>query len=219
MGRMNGIRYLNATAPLGSLKFGNRKQMNSRGDIGPPWKPRMARYDDVTALEKLIPLSARALQAKHYSARQIEAALGPVFGVDHQLIRDGTFFVVERSGAILGCGGWSKRESRYGGSVGQSDPGPELNPICDAARIRAFFVDPAWARRGIGRSIMAKCESAAAEAGFARIEIVATLAGEPLYASFGYLAIERFEIPLPGDLHLPAVRMTKILSEKELHGA
>ncbi|HMC27677.1 MAG TPA: GNAT family N-acetyltransferase [Verrucomicrobiae bacterium] len=173
------------------------------------WQPRLAREDDVPELEALIPLSVRALQAAHYSSAQIDAALGPVFGVDRQLIRDGTYFVVENGSQIVGCGGWSKRRSLYGGDRHRAEADPKLDPIRDAARVRAFFVHPTWARRGIGRSIMSACERAIIAAGFRTVEIVATLAGEPLYASFGYSFIERYEIAMPGDLSLPVVRMTR----------
>jgi len=139
----------------------------------------------------------------------MEAALGPVFGIDRQLIRDGTYFVVERDGQIVGCGGWSKRRSLYGGDRDRAEPDPELDPRLDPARVRAFFVHPMWARRGIGCSILVACERAIIAAGFRRVEIVATLAGEPLYASFGYAVVERYEIAMAGGLSLPVVRMTK----------
>ena len=173
------------------------------------WRPRLAREDDIPALEALIPVSVRTLQAPHYTPAQMEAALGPVFGVDRQLVRDGTYYVVERNGQIVGCGGWSKRKSLYGGDSGRSGEDAELDPHRDPARVRAFFVHPAWARRGIGRSIMVACERAIIEAGFRSVDIVATLAGEPLYSTFGYAVVERYEIPMTGGLGLPAVRMTK----------
>ena len=173
------------------------------------WEPRLAREEDIPALEALIPLSVRTLQAAHYSPAQMEAALGPVFGVDRQLIRDNTYFVVEDEGQIVGCGGWSKRCSLYGGDHHRTEPDPELDPRRDAARVRAFFVHPSWARRGIGRSIMVACERAIIAAGFSQVDIVATLAGEPLYASFGYMVTERYDISMTGGLSLPAVRMTK----------
>ena len=174
------------------------------------WTLRLADENDVPSLEKLIPLSVRALQSPYYSAAQMEAALGPVFGVDRQLIKDGTYFVVEQAGQIIGCGGWSKRRASFGSDQHQNPADSEqLNPKQDAARIRAFFVHPDWARRGIGRSILFACEAAARAAGFTRLELVATLAGEPLYAAFGYSVIERFEIPLSGELKLPAVSMAK----------
>jgi GNAT superfamily N-acetyltransferase len=173
------------------------------------WMPRPAREDDIKALEALIPLSVRTLQANHYSSAQMEAALGPVFGVDRQLIRDGTYFVVECGRDIVGCGGWSRRRSLYGGDRARTEPDPLLDPQCDAARVRAFFVHPAWARRGIGRAIMMECERAILAAGFQKVEIVATLAGEPLYASFGYAVVERYEIAMNSGLMLPVVRMSK----------
>ena len=141
----------------------------------------------------------------------MSAALGSVFGVDRQLIQDGTFFVVEQNDAIIGCGGWSRRLSLYGADTGRTEIDPLIDPATGAARVRAFFVHPSFARRGIGRSIMQACETAIREAGFSRVDVVATLAGEPLYASFGYAVTERFEIPLNNELSLPVVRMTKIL--------
>jgi GNAT superfamily N-acetyltransferase len=173
------------------------------------WQLRLAREEDVPALEALIPVSVRTLQTTYYSPAQMEAALGPVFGVDRQLIRDGTYFVAEHDGSIVGCGGWSRRHSLYGGDSGRAAEDGLLDPQRDAARVRAFFVHPAWARQGIGRGIMTACEQAIIEAGFRTVHIVATLAGEPLYASFGYVVIERYEIAMGGGLGLPVVRMTK----------
>ncbi len=173
------------------------------------WPLRFARESDIPALEKLIPLSVRALQAHCYSAAQMDAAIGPVFGVDRQLIRDGTYFVAERDGAIVGCGGWSRRRSLFGGDTGRKHEDALLDPQHDPARVRAFFVHPDWARRGIGRSIMTVCEQAIIAAGFRMVELSATLAGEPLYASFGYAVAKRYEIPMAGGLSLPVVLMTK----------
>jgi GNAT superfamily N-acetyltransferase len=170
---------------------------------------RLATEADIPALEALIPLSVRALQTVHYSPEQIEAALGPVFGVDRQLISDGTYFVVEHKGEIVGCGGWSKRKAMYGGDRGRAGEDALLDPATDAARIRAFFVHPAFARRGIGRRILAECEAAISAAGFTRIELVATLAGEPLYLKGDFVVLERFDAPLPNGLGLPTVRMCK----------
>jgi GNAT superfamily N-acetyltransferase len=169
----------------------------------------LAREDDIPQLDSLIPISVRVLQAAHYSAEQMDAALGTIFAVDRQLIRDGTYFVVESGPEIVGCGGWSKRRSRYGGDQNRTEPDPELDPARDAARIRAFFVHPDWARRGIGSSIMATCEKAILTAGFRKVEIVATLAGEPLYVAFGYIVARRFEISMEGGMSLPAVELVK----------
>lgn len=167
--------------------------------------------DDVPALENLIPLSVRSLQTAHYSPAQMEAALGPVFGVDRQLIEDGTYFVVEDAGRIVGCGGWSRRKAVFGGDRARIGADEMIDPSRDAARIRAFFVHPDFARRGIGRAILAACEEAILRNGFHSAELVSTLAGEPLYAAFAYEVVERYEVPMSGGLKLPVVRMRKRL--------
>lgn len=174
------------------------------------WPLRLACEKDIPALEVLIPLSVRVLQAAHYSTAQMEAALGPVFGVDRQLILDGTYFIVEEHGQILGCGGWSRRKAMFGGDRDRAGEDGLLDPKSEPARIRAFFIHPYWARRGIGRSILAACEAAIYQAGFQTIELVATLAGEPLYAANGYSVVERYEVPMSDGLTLPVVRMVKI---------
>jgi GNAT superfamily N-acetyltransferase len=170
---------------------------------------RPATAADIPVLEVLIPRSVRVLQAPYYTAAQLAAALGPVFGVDRQLIHDGTYFVAEASGRVVGCGGWSRRRTEFGSDRDRSGEDTALDPTHDPARIRAFFVDPDWARRGIGRALLAACEDALRTAGFRTAVLVATLAGEPLYAMAGYVAAERYEVPLPGGLTLPVVRMTK----------
>lgn len=170
---------------------------------------RLAREDDIQTLEVLIRLSVRVLQASSYSSAQIEAALGPVFGVDRQLISDGTYFIVEHFGHVVGCGGWSRRRAVFGGDRAKAGEDARLDPAHDPARIRAFFVHPDWARRGIGRSILSACESALCAAGFRNAVLVATLTGEPLYASFGYSVAERCEVALSDGLTLPVVRMVK----------
>ena len=176
------------------------------------WPLRLAREADAPELEALIALSVRKLQAASYTEEQREAAIGTVFGVDHQLIRDGTYLVAEEHGRIVGCGGWSRRRKLCGSSTITAGEADALDPRIDAARVRAFFVHPDYARRGIGRSIMAACEEAIMAAGFKDVLIVATLAGEPLYASFGYTVVERYETPMANGLTLPVVRMTKTLA-------
>ena len=173
------------------------------------WALRLAEESDVSALEALIPISVRALQSPYYSIAQMDAALGPVFGVDRQLIRDGTYFVAEQDRVIVGCGGWSRRRSLYGGDTGRKCEDGLLDPHREAARVRAFFVHPTWARRGIGRSIMVACEQAIIDAGFRSVDLIATLAGEPLYATFGYAVVERYDIAMANGLILPVVKMTK----------
>jgi GNAT superfamily N-acetyltransferase len=175
------------------------------------WSPRHALEKDISALEELIPLSVRTLQVPYYSRAQMEAAIGPVFNVDRQLISDTTYFVVEDDGKIVACGGWSKRKKLSGCDGEQVGLDGLLDPAQDAARIRAFFVHPAWTRLGIGLSILKACERAAIEAGFQKAELVATLAGELLYASHGYAIVKRYESPMSGGLNLPVVHMVKAL--------
>ena len=175
------------------------------------WRVRVAREDDIPALENLIPLSVRGLSTQDYSDAQVEAALGSVFGVDRQLIHDRTYFVVQRGNEIIGCGGWSKRKTLFGSDHHTSRDDAELDPTTDPARIRAFFVHPAWTRRGIARAILEECERAIRAANFKAIELAATLPGVPFYAACGYTLREQMTVPLPNDLTLQIVRMTKQL--------
>lgn len=171
---------------------------------------RIARLSDAPAIAELISVSARALGASHYTNEQIESALGPVFGVDTQLLKDGTYFVATTEEKIVGCGGWSKRRALYGGDKGRVDDDSLRDPNSEPAMIRAFFVDPPFARKGIGRQLMRLSEAAARAAAFGDIEIIATLPGEALYHSCGYSAVERFNVPLANGLALPVVRMRRL---------
>jgi GNAT superfamily N-acetyltransferase len=175
------------------------------------WSQRLARDGDIPELETLIGRSVRELQAACYSPAQMDGALGSVFGVDRQLIRDGTYFVAEQDGAIIACGGWSKRESLFGSDAARAREDALLDPLQDAARIRAFFVHPEHARRGLGRAILFACEEAIRAAQFRSIELVATLPGVPFYRAFGYEEGEGDEMPLVNGLSLPVVRMSKNL--------
>ena len=170
---------------------------------------RLAAPVDISELEKLIPLAVRALQAGSYTSDQMDGAIGSGFAVDSQLIRDGTYFVAEARNEIVGCGGWSRRKTMFGGDTMKMGEDLPLDPSKDPARIRAFFVRPGWERRGIGSQIMRLCEEAVLKAGFRRIEIVATLVGEHLYAKFGYSVVERYDIALKNGCRLPVVRMQK----------
>src|SRR5262249_48335788 len=155
---------------------------------------RRATFADTPALERLIAESARGLASDDYSAAQIEAALGTAWGVDSELIADGTYFVVEAGGEkaeIVGCGGWSKRATLFGGDGQAGRRSDLLDPARDAARIRAFFVHPRWARRGIGRALIERCESEARAHGFRSFELMATLPGERLYRALGYSGDQR----------------------------
>jgi N-acetylglutamate synthase-like GNAT family acetyltransferase len=172
---------------------------------------RPAQLSDVPTLKQLINKSARHLNSADYTTAQINSILQYIYGVDSQLILDGTYFVVEVDGRIVGCGGWSKRKTMYGGDQAKSEYGNDnqLDPYSDAARIRAFFVHPQFARQGIGRVLMAASEAAARQAGFTKLELVATLTGEPLYAAAGFEVRERYDAALPDGSMFPVVRMGK----------
>jgi GNAT superfamily N-acetyltransferase len=158
---------------------------------------RLATFNEVPALQQLIALSVRGLSKGHYTDAQIESAIKYIFGVDSQLVTDGTYYVVERDGVMAACGGWSKRNTLFGGDQHKEVEDPLLNPATDAARIRAFFVHPDFARQGIGRQLIIACEDAARANGFTVMELGATLPGVPLYEAMGYTAIERLDPVLP----------------------
>jgi len=176
---------------------------------------RKAAAVDVPRLREVIEASVRGLQFGDYSQSQIAGALQSVYGVDSQLIADGTYFVSEvvelgiTRPEIVACGGWSKRKTLYGGDQYAQREDSLLDPTRDAAKIRAFFVHPDWARRGIGTLILESCESAAREAGFTRLEMGATLSGVAFYRAKGYAELENLEVRLSNGEMLPIVRMAK----------
>jgi len=171
---------------------------------------RLAELTDIPLLEELIPRSVYGLQSAFYTPAQMEGALGTVFAIDSQLIRDRTYFVAEHEGKIVACGGWSRRAALFGGDKTKPASGdPLLDPNTGAARIRAFFIDPDYARKGLGSEIMRRCESAIMTAGFSRVRIVATLPGEKLYERFGYSVVRRYKVPLPNADKLAVVEMKK----------
>jgi N-acetylglutamate synthase-like GNAT family acetyltransferase len=176
---------------------------------------RKATPADVPRISEVIEASVRGLQANDYTPAQIEGALKSVYGVDSQLIADGTYFVAEVSGQateaseIVACGGWSKRKTLYGGDQFSGREDSLLDPPCDAAKIRAFFVHPNWARRGIGSQILEACENAAIGAGFRRLEMGATLSGVAFYRARGYVEVENQSAPLANGETLPIVKMAK----------
>lgn len=172
---------------------------------------RTATLDDVHALTALIAVSARALCCGDYTQGQIEAAIGTAWGVDTQLLRDGTYVVVEEGRHLWACGGWSQRKTLFGGDA-HADREPELlDPTRETARIRAFFVHPAAARRGIGRRLLEHCEREARAAGFHAAELVATLPGQRLYRAYGYVGDDRVAYPLAGGGTIDFVPMRKVL--------
>ncbi len=182
-----------------------------------PFRLRPAVSGDVPALTALINDSVRRLQADDYTASQIECALATVYGADSQLIEDGTYYVVEAGSTIVGCGGWSKRRTLYGGdqcTMVREDA--LLDPGTDAAKIRAFFVHPDWVRQGIGTLILQTCEEHAVASGFSRLEMGSTLTGVPLYRAKGYMEVENLRVPLANGDALPIVRMEKRITSREI---
>ena len=174
---------------------------------------RNATLADKARLETLIARSSRTLGARDYTSEQIEGALRGTFGVDTQLITDGTYFVAESDGEILGCGGWSRRRTLFGGDAGTDRDSAELDPQTEPAKIRAFFVDPDHARTGIGRTLLERCEADARAYGFSRVELMATLPGLRLYGSLGYTAGSPVHHEMAPGLTIEFVPMYKNLHE------
>lgn len=181
---------------------------------------RKATPADIPRLREVIEASVRGLQAQDYSPAQIEGALESVYGVDSQLIADGTYFAVEAAHddlcakEIVACGGWSKRKTLYGGDQFSGREDSLLDPARDAAKIRAFFVHPQWARQGVGSLILETCEKAALDAGFTRLEMGATLSGVAFYRAKGYEAVENQSVALSNGESLPIVKMAKQITRK-----
>jgi GNAT superfamily N-acetyltransferase len=173
---------------------------------------RTATAADVPMLEALIARSARGLSGADYRPQQVEGALRGAFGVDSQLLRDETYFVAEADGVPVGCGGWSFRATLFGGDARPGRDASALDPATQAAKIRAFFVDPSAARRGIGSLLLEHCERAARARGFARVELMATLPGAKLYAARGYSASAQVRYDLGGGEGIEFIPMHKDLS-------
>ncbi|HEV2749829.1 MAG TPA: GNAT family N-acetyltransferase [Gemmatimonadales bacterium] len=170
---------------------------------------RLAAPHDVPALADLIRVSVRELSHGYYSSEQIESAIRHVFGPDTQLIADQTYYVIAAGRALAAAGGWSRRRHLYGGDQMRGAEDPLLDPATEAARIRAFFVHPSWARRGLGRRLFEHCAAAAAQAGFRTLELMATLPGVPLYKALGFAECERVTPTLADGVPFPVVRMAR----------
>ena len=171
---------------------------------------RLATLDDLPALKALMALAIGELQKGFLTTGEIEASRA-VMGLDTQLVRDGTYFIIGAGGHLAGCGGWSRRATLYGGDHSTELREPRLlDPATEAARVRAMYTHPDFTRRGVGKRIISLSETAARAEGFARAEMMATLAGEPLYRSCGYEEIERVFAEV-GDLRVPLIRMGKAL--------
>lgn len=170
---------------------------------------RLACRDDLEALRQLMDAAITELQQPFLDADQI-ASSRTIMGLDTQLVEDGTYFVVEAGGELAGCGGWSRRATLYGGDQSPGRSAALLDPVHDAARVRAMYTHPRHVRKGVGRLILRLCETAARAEGFRRAELMATLAGEPLYRACGYLPIERLSDDR-GGVAVPLLRMGKVL--------
>ncbi len=184
-------------------------RIHGANDVTPHLRPAVDA--DVPAITALIDASVRGLATGYYSAAQVDEALVHLFGVDSQLIRDGTYFVIEAEGAIIASGGWGQRSTLRGGDQAKRVADALLDPTVDPARIRAFYVAPAWARRGLARQLYAVCAHAAVAAGFRRLQLGATLSGVPLYESLGFHVVERVEFTMPSGLPLPLVVMERVI--------
>jgi GNAT superfamily N-acetyltransferase len=172
---------------------------------------RISTLADKPAMEQLIEGSVRELSKQEYSQEQIEAALKTVFGIDSELINDGTYFAVEDEGVIVACGGWSKRKTLFGGDQFAARESQLLDPNKDAAKIRAFFVHPAFARRGIGSLLLEHCEQAAKAHGFLKAELMGTLPGVKLYQQHGFIAGDMIQHDAGNGVMIPFVPMWKAL--------
>jgi GNAT superfamily N-acetyltransferase len=178
--------------------------MNATGE----YSHRPAVMADLPALKGLMVAAIRRLVGAYLDPARVEASF-EIMGVDTQLIEDGTYFAIENGGQIVGCGGWSRRATMYGGDHFAKRDARLLDPKTEPARIRAMYTDPNHARRGIGRLVLSLCEAAAAKEGFRSMELVATVAGEPLYAACGFSVIERIEVPTSRGVVIPGARMRK----------
>ena len=174
-----------------------------------PYRVRPAERSDIPAIERLIERSVRELSVSYYEPAQIESALEFMFGVDSQLVDDGTYHVIEAEGELVAAGGWSRRRTLFGGDQWKHGADELLDPAREPARIRAFFVDPSWSRRGLGRALFDASLRDAKAAGFRGLELMATMPGEPLYRALEFIADERIELALPDGVRVPLVKMSR----------
>ena len=171
---------------------------------------RLAVADDMPALQQLMTAAIRELLPQFLPPEKVQASFA-VMGVDSQLIADGTYFILEQDGVMAGCGGWSRRATLFGHNTTAGRDSRLLDPASEPARVRAMYTAPAFVRLGVGRQILALCESAARAEGFSRVELGATKGGEPLYRACGYTEIECLDVPTPGGVTVPITRMGKTL--------
>jgi GNAT superfamily N-acetyltransferase len=170
---------------------------------------RVATPDDEAAVAALMKASAEVLFPRDYDEQQAASAVEYVAQVDRTLLEDGTYFVLETGGELVGCGGWSRRDKLYTGSGDSAGDDRLLDPAREPARVRAMFVRADWTRRGLGRRILDACEAAARAEGFTQLSLVATLPGLPLYRAYGFRDVEQQNVVMPDGVAIPCVAMEK----------
>lgn len=173
---------------------------------------RLATLNDLPELHSLMEISIRQLIGVFLDAQKVEASF-ELMGVDTNLITDGTYFAIEEDGKIIGCGGWSRRATLFGGDHTSGRDARLLDPATEPARVRAMYTHPNYARQGIGRFMLGLCEEAAKKEGFTSLALMSTIAGEPLYVTYGFQVEERVEVPTSTGLTIPLTRMTKVISK------
>lgn len=199
--------HINADAGFGPWPEG----LALAEQLGAEPTARLARRHDIPALNALIDASVRGLSTAVYTPQQIESAMRHMFGVDTQLVDDGTYFVLEADGHPVACGGWSGRQTLFGGDQHKSGTDTPVDPSVMPARIRAFFVHPSYARRGLGQRLFVLAAHEARRAGFTRVELMATIPGVPLYTALGFVAREDVGVQLADGVTVPCLRMDRPL--------
>jgi GNAT superfamily N-acetyltransferase len=182
---------------------------------GPGFTHRLAKMDELTELRTLMAASIRTFIGAYLDAAHVEASF-EIMGVDTQLIEDETYFVIESDRRIAGCGGWSRRATLFGGDHSQGRDARLLDPATEPARVRAMYTHPDFARRGVGRHVLSLVEAAAAREGFGSLELVATVAGEPLYLACGFSVTDRIAVSTSMDVIVPCARMAKRINLRTL---
>jgi GNAT superfamily N-acetyltransferase len=204
-------------APIIALPLLLESPLLQRAIAGEPTpRFRQATSADLSAIAALIDASVRGLSEPFYTPEQIESSLRYLFGPDSQLIADGTYYVADVDGQVVASGGWSRRLTLHGGDQSKHGEDPVIDPEREPARIRAFFVDPRWARQGLGRLLFYECSTAARAAGFRELELTATLPGEPLYTTLGFTVVERGAVRMPDGVELPTARMRRAITNPAL---
>lgn len=179
----------------------------------PAYTQRLATLSDLPQLHALMNTSIRQLIGVFLDPAKVEASF-ELMGIDTNLITDGTYFAIEQDNQLIGCGGWSRRATLFGGDHTNGRDARLLDPVNEPARIRAMYTHPEYARKGIGRFILSRCEEAAKKEGFSTLELMSTVAGEPLYATYGFSVVEKVQLPTSTGIRIPLIRMAKSIPAK-----